>query len=57
MAHPWGFPWLEGTALQTATVGNELLKFTLKLCEALARSMSVYIMEHPEDLGTTKDGQ
>ena len=54
--HPWGFPWLEGAALQKALDGNEFVKFSIRFCDALHLKLAIFLLEHPEDLGATRWG-
>ena len=56
LAHPWGFPWLSKPLAQKAQDGNELVKFSIKLCKELHTHLAVYLLEHPEDLGKTARG-
>ena len=56
LSHPWGFPWLKNTLAQKAHDGNELVKFTIQFCHTLHQQLAVFLIEHPEDLGATSNG-
>ena len=53
--HPWGFPWLEGAAKQSAQLGNcFFIVQCMTLIEKLLKLERCFIFEHPEDLGRTR---
>ena len=54
---PWGFPWLEGRNLASCELGNSLVRLTFEACHLAFRMGMGFLTEHPEDLGSTIDGQ
>jgi hypothetical protein len=55
-AHPWGFPWLEGTNQAQCKAGNTMIEFTVEMAYALHAVKSFFLIEHPEDLGRLTTG-
>ena len=54
---PWGFPWLEGRNLASCELGNSLVRLTYEACHLAFEMGMGFLTEHPEDLGSTVDGQ
>ena len=54
--HPWGYPWLQSRDLQRCQRGNVFVRFSIRACKVAASVNCFYLLEHPEDLGRTKDG-
>jgi hypothetical protein len=55
-ANPRGFPWLLGAPLEECTVANELVDLVIELAYAMHSVKGQYLIEHPEDLGCTREG-
>ena len=53
---PWGFPWLERKSRSQAEVGNHFVRLSIEGCRACVESSTWWLIEHPEDLGTTSQG-
>ena len=53
--HPYGYPWLRGHAKQKCEDANLLIDRTFAAARAGHQSKAAtrYLLEHPEDLGTT----
>ena len=56
--HPWGFPWVKKRLQHQLELGNELVRFSIQVCEAVVLhptsfdGFPVFLFgEHPEDLG------
>ncbi len=51
--YPWGYPWVKKKFALELELGNVLVRFTIRVVEAAtARSTTLVLAEHPEDLGT-----
>ena len=57
-AFPYGFPWLFGKDKARCVTGNVLAYRSLEAFRAGHKSVAntPYLLEHPEDLGTTRNG-
>jgi hypothetical protein len=55
-SNPRGFPWLSGAQLKECTDANELVDLVIELAYAMHSIKGQYLIEHPEDLGSTKEG-
>ena len=56
LSNPRGFPWLLGAQLKGCTDANELVDLVIELVYAMHSVKGQYLIEHPEDLGCTKEG-
>ena len=56
-AHPRGFPWLEGSALLKCTRGNYFFDLAAEAAGRMLKVGGFFLIEHPEDLGRTCDGE
>jgi len=55
-SNPRGFPWLLGAPLKECTDANELVDLVVELAYAMHSIKGQFLIEHPEDLGCTKEG-
>ena len=55
--YPLGFPWLTGKLLKETMLANSFIDQTFEACRAACLAHSAFLVEHPEDLGTTADNQ
>ena len=55
-SHPHGFPWLVGQQAAKAEAANKLVLRSVEACAAIHEAGGFYLMEHPEDMGTTPEG-
>ena len=51
--HPWGFPWLEGPKLDKVNKSNSMVELCLQAITIALQQGVPFILEHPEDLGST----
>ena len=56
LLNPLGFPWLLGAQLKECTDANELVDLVIELAYAMHSVKGQYLIEHPEDLGCTREG-
>ena len=54
--YPMGFPWLEGAQLLKCRQANLLVSRSLEIAALAASIGAFFLIEHPEDLGTTATG-
>ena len=54
--HPWGYPWLQKKDFARCHNGNIFVRFSLQACHAAFSCGCKFLLEHPEDLGVTRDG-
>ena len=54
--HPLGFPWLAGAQLKEAEQSNSLVTATIEMAHAAHAVAAKYLIEFPEDLGLTPEG-
>ena len=55
--YPKGYPWLEGRQLATVQQANAFVSMTWDTCRRAHLAKAAFLVEHPEDLGATKDGE
>ena len=53
---PWGFPWLTGKLLEECEMANGFIRQTLEACHIAHLHNVSFLVEHPEDLGSTPAG-
>ena len=53
---PRGFPWLEGWKKEEAERGNLFIDKTFEVTQKCCKAKTGWIVEHPEDLGKTSNG-
>jgi hypothetical protein len=56
LSNPRGFPWLLGAQLKECNDANELVDLVIELAYAMHSIKGQYLIEHPEDLGSTQEG-
>ena len=54
---PDGYPWLTGNQLKQCQLGNRMVEKTWEVCSKAFHSDTKFLVEHPEDLGRTKDSE
>ena len=54
--YPLGFPWLSDAHRTVVEQGNEFVSFSFRICTAALSNSIPFLLEHPEDLGTTSTG-
>ena len=54
--YPLGFPWLSDAHRTVVEQGNEFVSFSFRICAAALSNSIPFLLEHPEDLGTTSTG-
>ena len=54
---PFGFPWLEGQAASDVALANLLIKRSVQACTKAHAVDTLFLFEHPEDLGRTPDDE
>ena len=54
--YPLGFPWLSDSHRALVEHGNQLVSFSFSVCTSALQNSIPFLLEHPEDLGTTADG-
>ena len=54
--HPWGYPWLQTKDKLRCHNGNVFVRFSIRACRAAHSAQCKFLLEHPEDLGKTRDG-
>ena len=54
--YPWGFPWLSNRNKEACELGNLLIRLTLECCALAHEHGCAFLIEHPEDLGSTAVG-
>ena len=54
--HPWGYPWLQKRDFARCNNGNIFVRFSLHACQSAFNVGCKFLLEHPEDLGKTRDG-
>lgn len=52
---PWGFPWLSATDMSKAQLANLFIKKSLQLASIQTPLKKFWLLEHPEDLGTSSE--
>lgn len=55
-SYPKGFPWASGSNRERARLGNLFVELTLQAIEVAHSSGTLFLLEHPEDLGVTYSG-
>jgi hypothetical protein len=54
---PSGFPWLEGQSASDVSLANLLIDRSIQSCQKAFNSGTLFVLEHPEDLGKTSDDE
>jgi hypothetical protein len=54
---PWGFPWLSNKDSKICEMANSFVLQSIDLCHRASAVATLYMLEHPEDLGITPSGQ
>ena len=55
-AHPRGFPWLQGAALEATAAANAAIDRCVTAARALHDSGAHFLLIAPEDMGQTREG-
>ena len=54
---PNGFPWLSGKSWNQCQLANDLIHKTLEGTQLCLHQGTLFMLEHPEDLGVTQSGE